>query len=527
MMKKALFIFVVLSILFSCKRDEDTRWDVEILSPVVKTRLTIDDLVGDSILSINPDNSVTLDYTFGLSPIDEDFFFEVPDTALKLDYGFPFLSPISLAPGFQFISDPAENEFNLNDAKIEYMEIESGKIEYKITSEIPEKTFYTYTIFKTNDRIGNVFRKTISVPAGTRTNPSITVGSFNLDGVSFDLTGSTGTKFNTFESEVLVNVDPAGNSVTVSNLDSVFIENKLIGIKPKYARGYLGQSSFSEGPTNNKFTVFDQIKGGTIDIDSLEIFTEVKNYVGAEAQLKLNQLISVNSQTGNSVALSHTSIGNWINLNRGTDLGTSIFPGKTRVDYTTQNSNIDLVIENLSDEMVTQVETRLNPLGNISSGNDFLYFDQVVEADFHIKLPLRLVANNLKFQQKIDLGIQEETNPVYDALISIYAENGFPFDAEVQLFLLDEWGGFYDSLVVTGLINSANTDALNKVTTPVNSVVKIAVPENKMNFLNTKNSEVILQIVFNTNSLPHTTIYRDYYLDLKLVTDMNAEIKYR
>ena len=527
MMKKALFIFVVLSILFSCKRDEDTRWDVEILSPVVKTRLTIDDLVGDSILSINPDNSVTLDYTFGLSPIDEDFFFEVPDTALKLDYGFPFLSPISLAPGFQFISDPAENEFNLNDAKIEYMEIESGKIEYKITSEIPEKTFYTYTIFKTNDRIGNVFRKTISVPAGTRTNPSITVGSFNLDGVSFDLTGSTGTKFNTFESEVLVNVDPAGNSVTVSNLDSVFIENKLIGIKPKYARGYLGQSSFSEGPTNNKFTVFDQIKGGTIDIDSLEIFTEVKNYVGAEAQLKLNQLISVNSQTGNSVALSHTSIGNWINLNRGTDLGTSIFPGKTRVDYTTQNSNIDLVIENLSDEMVTQVETRLNPLGNISSGNDFLYFDQVVEADFHIKLPLRLVANNLKFQQKIDLGIQEETNPVYNALISIYAENGFPFDAEVQLFLLDEWGGFYDSLVVTGLINSANTDALNKVTTPVNSVVKIAVPENKMNFLNTKNSEVILQIVFNTNSLPHTTIYRDYYLDLKLVTDMNAEIKYR
>ncbi len=527
MIKKTLIILFGLGVLFSCKRDEDTRWDVDIISPVVKSRLTLDDLVGDSILSFNPDNSVLLDYTFGLSPIDDDFFFEVPDTSIKAGYGFPFLNPVSLSPGFQFISDPSENEFNLNDAKIEYMEIESGEIAYKITSEIPERTFYTYTIFKTEDRNGNVFSKTISVPAGTRSNPSIAIGSFKLDDVSFDLTGTSGTRFNTFESEVLVNVDPGGNSVTVSNLDSVFIENELLGIKPKYVRGYLGQSSFSEGPTNNKFTVFEQIKSGTVDIDSLEIFTEVKNYVGAEAQLKLNQLISVNSETGNSVSLSHTSIGNWINLNRGTDIGTSIFPGKTRVDYTTRNSNIDLVIENLSDQMVTQIETRLNPLGNISSGNDFLYFDQLVEADFHIKLPLRLVANDLKFQQKIELGIQEESNPVNNALISIYAENGFPFDAEVQLFLLDEWGGFYDSLVVTGVINSANTDALNKVTTPVNSVVKIAVPENKMNFLNTKNSEVMLQIIFNTNSLPHTTLYRDYYLDLKLVTDMNAEIKYR
>lgn len=527
MIRNLLTCTIALLILFSCKRKEDTRWDVELLTPVVKTRLTIDDLVGDSILSINPDNSVTLDYTFGLSPIDEEFFFEIPDTTITASYGFPFLTPVTLAPGFQFISDPSENEFNLNDAKIDYMEIQSGEIAYKIISEIPERTFYTYTIFKTKDKRGNVFTKTISVPAGTRSNPTIATGSFKLDDVSFDLTGNSGTKFNTFESEVLVNVDPAGNSVTVSNLDSVYIENKLISIKPKYVRGYLGKSSFLDGPTRNNFTIFDQIKSGTVNIDSLEIFTEVRNFVGAEAQLKLNQLLSVNTQTGNSVALSHSSIGNWVNLNRGTDLGTSIFPGKTRIDYTTRNSNIDLVIENLSDEMVTQVETRLNPLGNISSGNDFLYFDQVVEADFHIKLPLRLVANNLKFQQKIDLQINEESNPVHDALVSIYAENGFPFDAEVQLYLLDEWGGFYDSLVVTGRIQSANTDAQNKVTSPVNSVVKIAIPENKMEFLNTKNSEVMLQIIFNTNSLPHTTIYRDYYIDLKLVTNMNAEINYR
>ncbi len=526
MKKNILYTLLAIALFFSCKRKEDTSWDVDVISPVVKTTLTIDDLVADSILSINPDNSVVLDYKFSFSPVEDEFFFKIPDTALKEAYGFPFLSPISLSPGFQFISDPAENSFDLNDAKIEYMEIQSGEMAYRIESEIAERTFYTYTIFKTKDASGNVFRKTISVPAGSRTSPAVVTGSFRLDGYSFDLTGSTGTKFNTFESEVLVNTDPSGGSVTVSNLDSVYVENKLVSLTPKYVSGYLGRTYFSEGPTNNKFSVFEQIKGGTIDIDSIDIYTELKNYVGAEAQFKLNQLVSRNSVTGTTVPLIHSSIGTWINLDRGVDNSGNISPGIRKINYTKANSNIDLVIENLSDEMTTQLEARLNPLGNISSGNDFLYFNKILDADFHIKLPLKFIANDLKFQQKIDLNLSEESNPVNNALVTIYAKNGFPFDAEIQLFLLNTSGSIVDSVMVTGLINSAMTDASNVVTNPVNSILKAAIPANKMGILN-KNSEVILQIIFNTNPAPHTVIYRDYFMDLKLVTDMNLEIKYR
>ena len=526
MMKKIIYSALVIFLLFSCKRKEDTAWDVAVISPVVKTTITIDDLVADSILSIRSDNSVVLDYNFSFSPVEDQFLFKIPDTTLKENYGFPFLSPISLTPGFQFISDPSENSFNLNDAKIEYMEIQSGEMAYRIESEVAERTYYTYTIFKTKDQYGNVFKKTVSVPAGSRTTPAVVTGTFKLDGYSFDLTGTSGTKFNTFESEVLVNTDPAGGNVTVSNLDTVRIENKLLSLTPKYVRGYLGQTYFSEGPTANKFSVFEQIKGGTLDIDSIDIFTELKNYVGAEAQFKLNQLVSRNSVTGTTVPLVHSSVGNWLNLNRGMDNSGNVNPGITRINYTKANSNIDLLIENLADEMTTQIEAQLNPLGNISSGNDFLYFDKILEADFHIKLPLKFIANDLKFQQKLNLNINKENNPVYDAIVNIYAKNAFPFDAEVQLYLLNTSGNIVDSVMVTGMINSAITDASNVVVSPVNSVLKAIIPKEKMEIVN-KNSEVILQIIFNTNSSPHTTIYRDNYLDLKLVTDMNLEIKYR
>lgn len=518
---------LIILVLYACKRKEDTRWDVDILSPVVKTTLTIDDLVADSILSINADNSVDLDYNFSFSPIQDKFFLTIPDTTLTTRYGFPFLSPFTLAPGFQFVNDPAENTFDLGDAKIETMKVQTGELSYKITSHVTERTYYTYTIYKTDDGRGNEFTKTIIVPAATsRSNPAIVQGSFRFDGYTFDLTGNDGTKYNTFESRVVVSVDPAGSAVTVSNLDSVFIENKLVSLKPSYAYGYLGQTSFVEGPTANKFSIFEQIISGSLDIDSIDIFTELKNYVGAEAQIKLNQLVSSNTTTGSNVSLTHSSIGNLINLNRAVDVSGKVTPSIYRIDYTKSNSNIDLVIENLADQMVTQVEASLNPLGNVSSGNDFLYFDKVIDADFHIRLPLKFIANDLKFQQKINLNITEESNPVNNALVSIYAKNGFPFDAEIQLYLLNASGGIADSVMVTGLINSALTDANNKVTSPVNSILKAAIPANKMGILN-KNSEVILQIIFNTNSALHTTIYRDYFMDLKLVTDMNVEIRYR
>jgi hypothetical protein len=526
MTKQLLFITLTLLILFNCKRKEDTSWDIDVLSPVVKTTLTIDDLVEDSILSINSDNTVDLDYKFSFSPINEKFFLKVPDTIIKTIYGFPFLSPISLAPGTPFLNDPTENEFDLGDAKINYMEVATGELAYKIESDIAEVTFYTYTILKTDDGSGNVFTKTISVPAGSRTSPAVVTGSFKFDGYSFDLTGASGNKFNTFESVVRVITDISGNPVTVSNLDSVRIENKLVSLKPAYVRGYLGQTSFTDGPTANNFTVFDQIISGTLDLDSVNIYTELKNYIGAEVQVKMNQVISTNTATGNNVPLTHSSIGNTINLNRAIDNGNSITPSIHKIDYTKANSNIDLVIENLADIMTTQVEASLNPLGNISSGNDFLYFDKVINADFHINLPLKFIANDLRLRQEINLNINNNSNPVHDALISIYAENGFPFDADVQIYLLDLANNIIDSIQVSGFIASAITDMDNKVVSPINSLLKYAIPANKMDVINA-NSRIILDITFNTNSTTHTTIYKDYYMKLKLVTDMNLEIKYR
>jgi hypothetical protein len=56
--------------------------------------------------------------------------------------------------------------------------------------------------------------------------------------------------------------------------------------------------------------------------------------------------------------------------------------------------------------------------------------------------------------------------------------------------------------------------------------LKYAISAKKMNIIN-ENSRIILDIIFNTNSTTHTTIYKDYYMKLKLVTDMNLEINYR
>ena len=524
-MKKNVLFFTLLLAIFACKKKEPTIWEVDLFGPVIKSTLTVNNILPDSVSKINSDNSVDIDYIFPFSPLKEQFFINIPDTSILQTFPIPFSSVTSLPPGFQFVSNTSENKLELGDAKLEVMKIKTGKIQYKITSQINEKTIYNYEILNSDDGNGNTFKKSFFVPAGTVSSPAIVQGNLLLNGYTFDLTTNTGTKYNILETKISITIDPSGTAVFVSNVDSVFIENSLLNISPEYVRGYLGKSYFVDGPANNKFDIFDKIVDGTIDLDEVEVNTTIKNYVGAEAQIKLSQFSSLNTSTSSIVTLTNSSINTWINLNRATEVGGTIIPNEHVITYNKANSNIDLFFENLPDRYISKVEANINPLGNVSAGNDFLYFNKIVEVDFHLIIPLKLIANNLTLEETIEFGIDKKTNQINYGNATIYATNGFPFDAEIQLYLLDIHNNITDSIAVDGLLASAIIDGSNLVTSPTKSVLKFEVPSSKMAILE-NNSKMKMRIKFNTKSSTHTTIYKDYKIDIQIVSDFNMDMKY-
>ena len=57
---------------------------------------------------------------------------------------------------------------------------------------------------------------------------------FDIDGYTFDMTGTSGNKYNTLETDINVTINPTGSPVLVQNTDSIFIENSIVELSPEY-----------------------------------------------------------------------------------------------------------------------------------------------------------------------------------------------------------------------------------------------------------------------------------------------------
>lgn len=84
-MKRIIYLILLFSAgLSSCLKDDfHPKWDVDILGPIAKTHLTLDQIVADSLLQINPDSSVSLVYQTELSAISLDTIARLPDTSVN------------------------------------------------------------------------------------------------------------------------------------------------------------------------------------------------------------------------------------------------------------------------------------------------------------------------------------------------------------------------------------------------------------------------------------------------------------
>src|ERR1039458_5993567 len=93
---KTIFLFAFCSViyLFSCRR-QNPSWDVNVLAPLVKSTLTINNIIPDSNIHQNSDNSLEIVYNNSLYSFSADKLFKIPDTTLTNFYPYPG-SPTSI-----------------------------------------------------------------------------------------------------------------------------------------------------------------------------------------------------------------------------------------------------------------------------------------------------------------------------------------------------------------------------------------------------------------------------------------------
>lgn len=430
-----LTVLIILS-LYSCKK-EPTVWETDWSIPLIGDRLELDDLVNDSTLESNGSGGYNLILSRNLIELDLEDFVAIPDTTIEnaITIAFPSLN---VPPGFTISNTADETDISVADLELKDVHVKSGTIVFHVQNPIETAIEFGVTLPGTTVD-GIPFSASYTVPSANGTITGNASQEFDITDYSFDLRGLAQNKHNLFVSQIDVTSDPNGQTVTMTNTDSIkfFVEFK--NIKLDYARGYFGSSAVSDN-IHKHISAIDAYQSGVLDIPSLNIDLSIVNGIKVGARATVQSLTSVNS-SGGFVDLNHPMIGNSINLDPATGSWSNLVPSVNTINFNSVNSNIEAFIENLGKDYFIDYKIELNPYGNISGGWDEMFPQSKLALQTDINMPLQIGLDQFILMDTFDIEIdpQQITN-IQEGSLLLHTFNAFPLSADIQLRFINKNG---------------------------------------------------------------------------------------
>jgi len=521
-MKNCSFLVLCLSLLFtvSCKKKEKTSWDTNWQLPLVEDTLSLENLADEQdVITVNGG-------VYELS-IDRDLFslrlsdmVKIPDTSVTHNYAINIGgNGITVNPGVSFVNNIQEHDFNIEPTQLKAMWVKSGGIQVRVESPIE-----TTTIFKVElpgvVKNGQTYIQEFTVPPGTNANPSSITDYVDLTGYQVDLTGQYGTSFNKLQSKLTVKSDPAGSVVSVNNLDSLRFVFTMDELRLDYARGYFGSQTFSD-TLNKTIDVLTQITDGTIDLDAANLNFEIENGFKLSARAKLISLKNTNAQ-GSTVALSHSSVGSWINVNPAYGNYSNLTSTYTNIDFNGGNSNVEQFLENHGAQNEIAYQLQVNPWGNVSGGWDEVYDSRPMNIHLTGNLPLNIGATNLTILDTFSFSLNQNYDATHvesgDLIIDV--DNAFPMQADLMLYFLDANGNVITQFVANNSIASSVYGQLVNGIQQKKSTISMTCSASQVELLNSAKKVCVKAVLntpdVNTNLSTQVSIPENAFLKFKI-----------
>ena len=516
----------------TCKR-EKAEWDVDIVAPIATASLSVEDIAPDGYIIADGSGAMKVVYQNTVYTLPIDSLLRLPDTTLTYPVIIPF-SPGPLAPGTTIPIPFTQNiNFKIDPAKLTRIVINQGILNLRIKSSAGQPMLMNYTVPKAFKN-GSPLNIVETLPAMVGADSGEIIRDYDLAGYDLALTGPTGSQTNILKYDIggAVSQDATGPLNVLAGQRLFNFYSSFKDLKPEYVEGYFGNKSTTVSDTA-KLNLLKNIVAGTLDLEDINLNITFENSIGADVRATIVSLKGRNTTTGTTVALSHPIINSPVNIDRATNLG---YGTQQNPYITTQksfvfnptNSNITQFISNLPDEYEYKVNLLLNPLGNISGGNDFIYRNAGIKINVNLELPLSFKSNNLTLVDTIDYNInakQEDIDRYQGGSYKLFALNGFPLDATAQLLLMDEWGNVIDTLLSSNTIAAADVDGNYKAIGQKPTLINFPISASQaQNLVNTK--KVIVRVAFTTQPAnQYLKLYNTYKFDLKLTSDFKFRMK--
>lgn len=511
-------VFVVLS---ACRRDGPTRWDVDGKAPLLKGRLQWSDLFADSLLSVDEEGVLRLLYSTELLNFDLDTLVAINDTVIRNQFEPPFTGgPVNVPPGTGLLALNEEIRLKTDGAALRHVRITSGTLVYTVRSYVNGALEVDYSLPGIILPSGSSPSLNVISGLGSPSQPWVFESSIDMTGVTIDLQGLSGSSFNRLASIISVRVATSNPApVPVMGNDSVSIALAFTNVRVAYAKGYFG--SF-EREVKEEAVLFPFSLTGNINLEALALRLKLTNRVGADLQVSPRRLTAVSGDQ--SVDLVHALFNTPLNITRASDQNGQVIGNDYAIDITNENSNLLNFLGIVPERIDFDADITLNPLGNVSGSNDFIYTDQPFDAALEVEFPVAFGSSGLEFRDTLNVGTITG-DLTADARLHLRLTNAFPLRFfDLSATYLPEHG---EPFVLFSALTIEPASYLGQGNlTPVNSQLMVTLNRDQLAAMR-DGGRVAVKARFSTHDEQLIRFTGEEYLDIQGVIDGSIEVSYR
>jgi hypothetical protein len=525
--KKHILFLGILVGLLACNPSE-TDWDVEALAPIMHSRMTLQNLVGDSSVAVDPDGQLVLEIQGNALPINLDTLSAFRTLAVNDTFYWDYPA-ITIYPGIDMQLPPIYMNFMVPNAEMVEALMEGGRIDVAVSSSIPRKMNFKYSIpmARLNGQaIGFSGSLAAWVPGQ---NPVALSRSFDLAGHRLDLRGLDLKGSNRLEILVLPSIAAGETPLNVQQGQALFtIATQFKDMDPLWLRGAFLPQELSIPASLTRIPELSKLSADAVQFEQARVVLRLENTLGAELKVRPRRFWAERSESGLQVDLQHDIINKnlWIDRAVWTGGGAAPAPKTYTYEINNQNSNILDFLSALPDEIGVEVDVSINPLGNTAGFMDFIYPDALPKFSIDARLPMKFSAQNLAFTDTVAWTLKEsDYKALNNATLWLKGETLFPFETRLLIELLDANRQVLDTLIQNLIVPAGQPN-------PNTGIVEQAVAFNQSIEVSEAKLGVLKQTAFVKlkaflNTPPGTNLVSmksHYYMDFRLVARAGVNI---
>ncbi len=517
--KICLCLFACIILLSSCKKEEATTWESNWVAPLAYGRLTLSDLTADNGYTDNA-GIYHLYFEKIISGFGTSDLTQIPDTNISQKFVVPITGGPFQIPGNTAIITQNQNySVETNGTGLRMVKVKSGQMIVHVKSYVNAYLHPSFTLYNVSEVYGNNTDIDFALTPGSASAPTEGYYTVDMSNKYVVLSGTSGFDYNKLSThlEIKTEQNTTADQNTIYGQDSVRFELLMSDLVIDYAKGYFGNDTYTFNETFN-LAESANMPTGLLELDQASFGFHVTHKMGFDGKLKIDNVMGLNTYMNTGVQLTGGNLYDPFFITRSIDNGGTASVSNYDINLNEGNSNITSFMGSLPYSVLFTGSLQLNPFGNVSDGNDFLYSDQLTEAKLVVDVPLRLAASDLTLRDTLNVEVTKDAVRVSSLTLDI--QNAFPMEWKLNLTTL---GG---AVVATDL-NVPSGNSIDLLALASSSTLVIPISEAQWNTIKSE-GKLIMQVISSTPSFPQlVNLYNSYFVDMRVKAGvvLNAEIQ--